>query len=163
VGHGTTFKVFLPVAEIAVEEETQAVQPSLLGGNETILVAEDEEALRNLARTVLEGLGYTVLLAQNGKEAVEMFEEDRARIDMLLFDVVMPQLGGAEAYQQIRERAGDVPLLLMTGYSSETVQSRFVKQNKFIQDLDPVVIQKPYSVDGLGRKVREVLDQARQT
>ncbi|MGI9166778.1 MAG: PAS domain S-box protein [Pyrinomonadaceae bacterium] len=163
VGHGTTFKVFLPVAEIAVEEETQAVQPSLLGGNETILVAEDEEALRNLARTVLEGLGYTVLLAQNGKEAVEMFEEDRARIDMLLFDVVMPQLGGVEAYQQIRERAGDVPLLLMTGYSSETVQSRFVKQNKFIQDLDPVVIQKPYSVDGLGRKVREVLDQARQT
>lgn len=162
VGHGTTFKVFLPIADKAVEKETQAVQLPLLGGTETILVAEDEETLRNLARDVLEGMGYTVLLAKNGEDAVEMYEQNRARIDMLLLDVVMPRMGGWEAYERIRALGGDVPLIFMTGYSSETVQSRFVKQNKSMEELGAVVLQKPYNVEGLGRKIREVLDTARQ-
>lgn len=162
-GHGTTFSVYLPVDEKAVEKETQAQQLPLRGGTETILVAEDEEALRKLSKDVLETLGYTVLLAQNGEEAVEMYAANRDRINLLLFDVVMPRMGGPEAFEQIHEMGGgDVPLIFMTGYSSETVQSRFVKQHKLIDDIGAVVIQKPYSLEGLGRKVREVLDQAQQ-
>jgi CheY-like chemotaxis protein/two-component sensor histidine kinase len=159
--HGTTFKIFLPVDDKAIEEESVAMELHLLGGTETILVAEDEEVLRNLARNVLEGLGYKVLLVENGEEAVKLYEEYGERIDLLLLDVVMPRIGGWEAYEQIRKLRGDVPLIFMTGYSSETVQSRFVKQNKSIEELGAVVIQKPYNLDGLGRKVREVLDKSR--
>ncbi len=163
VGLGTTFKIFLPVDEKAVEKEKQVRQLPLLGGTETILVAEDEEALRNLARDVLEGMGYTVLVADNGEEAVEVFAQLGENIDMLLFDVVMPRMGGLEAYQRIRERSGvDVPLIFMTGYSTETVQSRFVNQNVPVEELGATVIQKPYSVEGLGRKVRGLLDSARR-
>ena len=160
MGQGTTFKIFLPIVESAVEKERQTVQLPLLGGAEAILVAEDEEVLRKLARDILEGLGYTVLLAKNGEEAVDLYQANREHIDMLLFDVVMPRMGGIEAYKRIRELGGDVPLIFMTGYSVETVQSRFVKQNEFLEELSPVVLQKPYTVDGLGRKVREVLDKS---
>ena len=158
VGHGTTFKIYLPAVETAVEKKALAIQPPLEIGTETILVAEDEEALRNMARDVLEGLGYTVLMAKNGEEAVKMYEENREQIDMLLLDVVMPRMGGSEAFERIRELGGDLPLIFMTGYSSELVQSRFVKHSKSMEELDAVVLQKPYNVEGLGRKVREVLD-----
>lgn len=162
IGHGTTFKILLPIVESAVEKNAQPIQLPLLGGMETILVAEDEEPLRGLARDILEGLGYTVLLAKNGEEAVEKYEQNRERIDMLLLDVVMPRMSGWEAYERIYDLGGDVPLIFMTGYSSETVQSRFVKQNQSMEESGAVVLQKPYNVEGLGRKVREVLDTKRR-
>jgi len=161
-GQGTTFKIFLPVVETAVEKEALAFHLPLRGGTEAILVAEDEEALRGLARDVLEGLGYTVLLAENGAEAVEMYEQNREQIALLLLDVVMPRMGGWEAYERIRELGGNVPLIFMTGHSSETVQSRFIKQNRLMEEFDAMLLQKPYNVEGLGRKVREMLDQVRQ-
>ncbi len=160
-GHGTTFKIFLPVVESVVETETAPVQPPLSGGQETILVAEDEDALRNLAGDVLSELGYNVLLAKDGEEAVQMYTENRELVGMLLLDVMMPRMGGIEAYERIREIGGEIPLIFMTGYSPEVVQSRFVKQNLSIGQLGAMVIQKPYSVDGLGRKIREVLGASR--
>ena len=125
----------------------RAIQLPLLGGTETILVAEDDEVLRNLARDILEALGYKVLLAQDGNEVVRMYAERTRPIDMVLLDVVMPHMSGLEAYERICELGGNVPLLLMTGHSFEKVQSRFVKENEWAQ----VVIQKPYTVEGLGR------------
>jgi CheY-like chemotaxis protein len=159
LGLGTTFKIYLPTDKKTVEEKVQAIPPTFLGGTETILVAEDEEMLRNLAKESLEELGYTVLLAKNGEEAVEIFGANRERIDLFLSDVVMPRMGGSKAYEQIRESGGNVPLIFMTGYSSETVQSRFVKPKKTAEELGATVIQKPYSLDELGRIVREVLDK----
>jgi signal transduction histidine kinase/CheY-like chemotaxis protein len=161
-GHGATFKVYLPVATQVVVEETQAVQLPLLGGTETVLVGEDEEALRALAKDVLEGLGYSILLAANGEEAVEMFKAQQDQIDMVLLDVVMPRMGGHEAYERIQALSPGVPVIFMTGYSSETVQSRFVKQNRFVEELGAPVLQKPYNVEVLGRKIREVLDSVRK-
>jgi signal transduction histidine kinase len=160
-GLGTTFKVFLPIVESAAKKERLAVQLPMLGGTETILVAEDEEVLRNLARDILEGLDYTVLLAKNGEEAVDIHKANRERIDMLLLDVMMPRMGGIEAYKRIRELSGDVPSLFMTGYSVEAVQTRFVKQDGLLEESAAMVLQKPYSVEGLGRRVREVLDRSR--
>lgn len=157
-GQGTTFKIFLPVVEGAVEQEEKSLQQPLRGGSEMILVAEDEEALRELARDVLEGLGYTVLLAKDGEEAVAMYQQQREGIDLLLLDVVMPRMGGLEVYKRIRELGGEMPLIFMTGHSSETVQSRFIKQNKLFAESGARLLQKPYNVEGLGRKVREVLD-----
>lgn len=160
-GRGTTFKVFLPVSGIGAEKDARVVQPSLLGGTETILVAEDEEALRNLSMEVLTALGYKVLSAENGEEAVKLFAAHRNEIDLLLFDVVMPVTGGPEAYQKIREiGGGKVPLIFMTGYSSEVIDNPYVKQNPAF-DLGGVrVFQKPYTLDALGRIVRDVLDDS---
>ena len=91
-----------------------------------------------------------------------MYEQNHELVDLLLFDVVMPRMGGWEAYERIRELRGDIPLILMTGYSSETVQSQFVKRNELVGDLGTNVLQKPYNVEGLGRKVREALDKSKQ-
>jgi CheY-like chemotaxis protein len=107
---------------------------------------------------MLEGLGYTVMLAKDGQEAVEMYEGNSERIKALLFDIVMPRLGGAEAYEQIRQVRGDVPLVFMTGYSPESVGDRFGEQVKSVDGLKAAFIQKPYSLDKLGRTVRKQLD-----
>jgi CheY-like chemotaxis protein len=109
---------------------------------------------------VLEALGYTVLSAQNGEEAVELFAANRDKIDLLLFDVVMPVMGGSEAYKTIREMDGKVvPLIFMTGYSSEVLDSPYVKQNQSIDLASVHIIQKPYTLDALGRAVRDTLDK----
>ena len=158
LGHGTTFKIYLPIVESAIEKAALAIQAPMLGGTETILVAEDDEALRYLARDVLNDLGYTVMLARDGKEALEIYAEKREQIDLLLLDVMMPRMGGTEAYERIRQLDGDVPSIFMTGYSSEMVRSRFVDQKMLLEDLDAMVIQKPYNGETLGRKIREVLD-----
>jgi two-component system, cell cycle sensor histidine kinase and response regulator CckA len=160
VGHGTTFKIYLPAADKEAEHEARPVEQPLHGGAETILVAEDEEALRVLASEILEGLGYTVLSASNGEEAVKIYRKNQDRIDLLLLDIVMPSMGGIKAYERIREIGGDVPAIFMTGYSSETVQSQFIVPNKWLEEAGAFFVQKPYSVEGLGRKVREVLDAA---
>lgn len=159
IDYGTSFKVYLPVAEEISEAESSSVTPtSAYGGSETILVAEDEEALRAVAKDVLEASGYTVLLAKNGEEAVKIYQENRERIDLLLLDVVMPRMGGAEVFEQIRQLGGDLPVIFMTGYSSETVQNRFVKQYELFVGSETTIVQKPYSVELIERKIREVLN-----
>jgi signal transduction histidine kinase len=152
VGHGTTFKIYLPVAENAIAAALDQTQAPLRGGSETILLAEDEEPLRVLARSVLEELGYAVLLASNGQEAVDVYTANREQIDLVILDVVMPRMGGHAAYEQIRESGSEVPVIFMTGYSVEMVRSRFVENS------NTPLLQKPYSIDVFGRKVREVLD-----
>jgi PAS domain S-box-containing protein len=160
-GHGTTFKIYLPVSESAVEEIEVIAEREVVGGAETILLAEDDEGLRHLARNVLVGLGYTVLLAKDGEEAVQVYTENSERIKLLLLDVMMPRMGGPEAYERMRQIGGTIPLIFMTGYSSDFVKDRFVKQNISLEALGADVIQKPYNIDGLGRKIREVLDGSR--
>lgn len=159
IGHGTTFKIFLPATGAAAHKEKAAMQPAFPEGNETILIAEDEEALQNLSRDILQSLGYTVLMAANGEEAVKIFTENSDRVDLLLLDVVMPIVGGADAYDRICKRAGrEIPIIFMTGYSSEIVTSGFVKDGRSAAARAASVIQKPYSLDALGQRVREVLD-----
>jgi CheY-like chemotaxis protein len=161
LGIGTTFEIFLPVDSRKVQADKAGPIQSVLGGTETILVAEDEAALRAIAKDALENLGYTVLLAKDGFEAIEMFEKHHDEIQLLLFDVVMPRMGGIHAFESINKLAPSVPLLLMTGYSVETVQSRFIQSEKSADDLGAAVIQKPFDLDALGKKVREVLNAPR--
>jgi PAS domain S-box-containing protein len=153
-GRGTAFKIYLPADGKAVAEETHEALPPVRGGTETILVAEDEEPLRDLARSILEELGYTVLLARDGAEAAEIYAENSGRINLLVFDVVMPRLGGPEAYRRICSTGDEPPALFMTGYSAEMVNGELAGGAKV------PLLQKPYSVEVFGRKVREVLDAA---
>jgi two-component system cell cycle sensor histidine kinase/response regulator CckA len=154
VGHGTTFKVYLPIIEKAVAEEIGQAQLPLRGGTETILVAEDEEPLRELAQSVLKELGYTVKLARDGEEAAAIHAANREEIDLVILDVVMPRMGGREAYEQIRLSGNGVPVIFMTGYSAEMLRGNFIEKTGM------PLLQKPYSVEMFGRKVREVLDAA---
>ena len=82
---------------------------------------------------------------------------------MVILDVVMPRMGGPDAYERMRELGGDIPLIFITGYSAELVQSRFVKHTRLVEEMGAAVMQKPYNVDGLGRKVRDVLDVSAKT
>jgi len=163
LGHGTTFKIFLPVTESADESEIPLVESVSAGGTETILLAEDEEALRDVTRDMLEGLGYTVLAAKNGEEAVQVYEKNRERIDLLLLDVMMPVMNGTQAYERICRSGGDIPLIFMTGYSFEIVQSQFVRQNRLIEESGAMIIQKPYTSEDLAKITRQILARRKHT
>ena len=154
-GRGTTFKVYFPIVSNGGIKETRIIQPSLMGGSETVLVADDEEALRNLSRDVLEALGYAVITAENGEHALQLYAQHSESIDLLLLDVVMPVIGGLEAYQKIRSEGSRVPVVFMTGYSAEV----FDNSKAGVLELDALpIIQKPYTLDALGRIVRDTLD-----
>jgi CheY-like chemotaxis protein len=152
VGRGTTFKIYLPVAEKTEAHVIASSQVALRGGTETILVADDEEPLRALARSVLQELGYTVLLASNGEEAIDVYAAHKREISLLIFDVVMPRMGGYQAYEQIRLSGGAAAVIFMSGYSAEMVRSKFAESTNL------PLLQKPYSIEALGQTVREILD-----
>ena len=151
---GTTFRVYLPVAPSSVKaapvvEETGPVR----GGSETILVAEDHEGLRELARETLSNLGYDVVLACDGEQAVREFHQQGDRIDLLLLDVVMPKMNGPEAYARMSVERPDVPVIFATGYSADIALLHKVQEQGL------TVMQKPYVPRDLARRVRETLDR----
>jgi len=152
VGQGTTFRVYLPaVHEEEQEEQAKIEKPAeIRGGNETILVAEDEEKLRATVYDILTGLGYKVYTAGNGLEAVEIFREKSEEIDLVLLDIVMPILSGYDAMKEIVKIKPGVKIIFATGYSLNGL-------NVNVEGFD--LIQKPYSYETIAIKVREVLDR----
>jgi two-component system cell cycle sensor histidine kinase/response regulator CckA len=152
-GQGTSFRVYLPVSSGVAERREKTKEGPARGGTETILVADDNEALRGMAQQTLERLGYHVMLARDGEEAVRLFEANRDHIALLVLDVSMPKFSGPEAYVRIREIKGSVPAVFTTGYSAEADVLHPLAEK------GAVVLQKPYSPKVLGQKVREILDQ----
>jgi two-component system cell cycle sensor histidine kinase/response regulator CckA len=154
VGIGTTFRVYLPVTP-ATEKTAVTVEESrpVRGGSETILIAEDHEGLRELARETLANLGYEILIACDGEEAVRLFQANRDRVDLLLLDVVMPKVNGPEAYARISAENVGVAVIFATGYSPEMA----LLQNA--QERGLTILQKPYLPQDLARRVRETLDR----
>jgi two-component system cell cycle sensor histidine kinase/response regulator CckA len=152
IDKGTTFKIYLPVVERTADAVGTKIRTLPKSGTETILVAEDDTSLGNLAKLMLERDGYTVILASNGKEAVERYAEQPDKIDLLLLDVVMPIMGGREAFDRIREMDPDVPILFASGYSQNAIHTNFVIQT------DKKILHKPYSANELRRALRDALD-----
>ncbi len=150
---GSTFRVYLPAA-LMVEETPRPLEASqsIRGGSEAILVAEDHEDLRELARETLTNLGYKVLLASDGREALQLFRGNPDRIQLMLLDVTLPKLSGLEVFSQIRAEKPEIPVIFVTGFSTDIPLLHAVQQ----QGLP--ILQKPYSAQDLGRKVREMLD-----
>ena len=147
---GTTFHIYLPVTSEVVMGETP-VLTRVKGGNETILIAEDNEAVRDLMRDVLTEYGYSVIEATDGAEAVEQFKK-AARVDLLIFDSVMPVKNGREAYNEIRKIKPDARVIFTSGHS------RDVFLDKGIEDKKINFLQKPIFPDTLLQMVREMLD-----
>lgn len=151
-GAGTTFRIYLPLSAEALEEKALQGDEAPIGGSETILIAEDSEEVRNLTKSILEEFGYTVITAVDGEEAVERFMENRDRIGLLLFDVIMPRKNGKEAYDEIRKTAADVKAIFLSGYTEEIIQ----KKGLFEEGLS--LVSKPIAPTLLLKKIRETLD-----
>ncbi len=152
-GGGTRFDIYLPVQEL---EELNGPAPRLggtLGGQETILVAEDEDGVRELACGVLQSFGYRITAASDGREALRLFEADPQGFDLVLLDAVMPQLTGVKAYEAMSEIRPGLPALFVSGYSPEMVG---------LPAAGPRVrvLQKPFTGTELARAVRETLGEA---
>jgi CheY-like chemotaxis protein len=151
-GRGTTIKIYLPAAEAKAAVEASGQGPAAaLRGSETILVLEDEARVRKLVCEVLAGRGYRVLEAVRGEEAIRMAREHKGRIHLLLTDVVMPEMSGPQALEQIRARHPNVKVLFMSGYTDEAMV------HHGILDSGAAFLQKPFLPETLARKVREVL------
>jgi len=154
-GQGSTFKIYLP-ADSAAAEAGRAPQEDaeLRRGNETILLVEDEVTLRGLVRDTLADLGYTVLEADNPGEALVLFEQQSAQIDLLLTDVVMPQMSGRELADQIRAVHPQIKVIFMSGYMDDAIMRHGILAVKVN------FLPKPFTRHELTAKVREVLDKA---
>ena len=156
-GGGTTFEIYLPQVETAAEtggaDDTGAPLPAT--GQETILLVEDEADVRALAREVLERQGYSVMEASDGAQAVQVYEQEGARIDLILTDVVMPRMSGREMVDRVRANRPDMRVLYMSGYTGDAI----VRHGVF--DASLLLLGKPFTPLALIAKVREVLDQPR--
>ena len=153
-GHGTTFKVYFPCMTKASDvvmttAEYRAVAPR---GSETVLLAEDDEALRALGARVLVALGYKVLVARTGSEALRIVADHQGPIDLIATDVVMPEMNGSQLVERVLEARPDIRVLFMSGYTDDEVMRRGVI------DGQTAFLQKPFTPDLLAQKIREVLD-----
>ncbi len=155
-GQGTQFKVYLPLVSEWIKAE-KAPSQEVVGGSETILIAEDEAALRDITAHILKTLGYKVFSASDGVEAVALFKENAQEIDIVVLDVAMPGMNGRETYREIQAIQAGIPVLFMTGYSLDSVQTNFIREEGFD------VIQKPFTLASLGKKVREVLHKKEES
>jgi PAS domain S-box-containing protein len=154
-GIGTTFRILLPRIErdqLEVPCAERVEVPEASPGTERILLVEDDEAVRDLAREVLEMNGYDVVEASNGMQALELFEADPSTIDLVVTDLVMPEMGGRDLAQKLGEQTPGLPILYLSGYTDSAVLQQGM--------LDPgsTFLQKPFTPAELAHKVREALD-----
>ena len=153
-GHGASFKIYLPLSEEAAypDKKRDAATP-LTGGNETVLVAEDDASLRQLTRITLESFGYTVISAEDGEDAITKYMENRERISLVLIDMIMPKKNGNEVREALIKITPGIKMLFSSGYAMDTVMSNDVTE----ADVD--FIRKPFLPKDLLMKVREILDR----
>lgn len=152
-GRGTTFRVYLP-SQDDVPETVDEMLPRIEGASmpATVLVVEDEEIVRDLVCEVLRGEGYQVAGAEGGAEALRLMREELRAVDLLISDLVMPEMDGSEVARRVREISPLARVLFVSGYSESDIADYGLGELKF------EVLQKPFAPDVLVRKVREILD-----
>jgi two-component system cell cycle sensor histidine kinase/response regulator CckA len=152
VSRGTTFKIHLPRVQVKVEPIEAPRRVEGRRGTETILLVEDEAAVRSLVRGVLEGGGYKVLVARNGEDALLVSEQHKGPIHLLVTDVVMPEMGGPQLAEHLRPYHRKMKVLYMSGYTDDAIVHHGMPGSS------AAFLQKPFTPDALAHKVREVLD-----
>ncbi|MFC1812662.1 PAS domain S-box protein [Thermodesulfobacteriota bacterium] len=150
-GSGTTFEIYLPASDKkAVEDRT--VRKGILTGSETILLVDDEDMVIEVGQQILATLGYNVLTARGGKDAINVFEKQPDRIDLVVLDMIMPDVGGGDAYDKMKAVNPDVKVLLSSGYSVDGQATEILERGC------DGFIQKPFNIEQLSKKIREILD-----
>ena len=150
-GRGTTFSIYLPASEKQIPEK-KVTQGKIEKGHETLLLVDDEEMILEVSREILETLGYTVIQAQGGKEAIDLYRAHKDNIDMVILDMIMPDMGGGETYDQLKAINPELKALLSSGYSIDGQAKEILERgcDRFIQ--------KPFNMKELSQGVREILD-----
>ncbi|MCJ7539756.1 MAG: response regulator, partial [Desulfobacterales bacterium] len=152
-GHGSVFSIYILASEALIQKDP-IVSERIEEGDETILLVDDEEMIIDVGVQLLEKLGYTVLEAGGGKEAIQIYQENRDNIDMIILDMIMPDIGGSEVYDKIKTIDPGVKVLLSSGYSVDGQATEILERgcNGFIQ--------KPFNLKNLSRKIKEVLNKS---
>jgi PAS domain S-box-containing protein len=157
-GHGTTFTIYIPASEKEVSPRRPRLPDVILRGTETVLVVDDESAVLEIGEEMLKAMGYHAVLANNGQEAIDIFRKRKDDIDIVIVDMIMPGMGGGQAYDKIKEIDPGAKVILSSGYSIEGEATEIMGRgcNGFIQ--------KPFSIKELSKTIRDVLDKCeRQT
>lgn len=153
-GSGTCFKIFLPASDVPGTENEQKSDIILTyRGIETVLLVEDDDVVRDIARAMLEQNGYQVIVASSGEQALKLIENHTGSLDILLTDVIMPGMNGKELYAKLQKSHKEVAVLFMSGYTDNVIT------DQAILDKDIQFIEKPFSIEGLTSMVRSVLDR----
>ncbi len=151
VGKGSTLYFYLPASNDVVAPEEETKPEKLLKGNETILLVDDEVMIADVASEMLESLGYSVKLASNGQEAVEVYAMEGEKVDLVILDLIMPGMSGNKTFDMLKQMNPEVKVLLSSGYSLSEEANGLIKRGS------RGFIQKPYNINDLSMKVREVL------
>ncbi len=151
-GEGTTFNIYLPACEKKIIDEKKPLE-GIIRGTETVLLVDDEDIIVDIGKKNLEKLGYKVITARNGKEAVELYKKNQGNIDIVVLDMIMPEMGGGETYDKLMEINPDVKVILSSGYSIEGQASEILKRGC------DGFIQKPFRMKQLSSKINEVLEK----
>ncbi len=153
-GKGTTFKIYLPIIllETSPKRRAEAHKPPR-NGTETILVVEDDPAVRDIEVSILTRFGYSVIEAEDGNDAVLKFAENQSKIHLVLMDMIMPNKNGKQAFDEIRRLQPDIKIIFVSGYSADIVRSR----GKFDEDFE--LLRKPINASDLLHRVRKMLDR----
>lgn len=153
VGRGTTFKIYLPSVEKILKEEKFSEQTEPLGGNERVLVLEDNEEVQKFICDSLEMKGYKVTAFTNPLDALSFVREQNANFDLLISDIVMPHMSGVSFYEKLKEIIPSIKVLFISGYPDLPQIEREILNKK-------IFLSKPFTVSELLNKVREVLDNS---
>jgi two-component system cell cycle sensor histidine kinase/response regulator CckA len=152
VDQGSTFHLYLPAIRLAVEErETKAAE--LPTGTETILLVDDEESVRKLGQRILKRCSYTVLMAENGVQALEVYQAHQGEIALVVLDALMPEMGGRECLRRLRELDPQVKVLISTGYTADSSAQELMAEGAL------GIVEKPFLLQDFATAVRTVLDR----
>lgn len=151
-GEGSVFTIYLPASEARLEEEKMRPSEELKKGGETILLIDDEEVVLIVTRRILRMLGYTVVTASSGSEAIEIYRSRQDEISLVILDMIMPGMGGREVFERLKRINACVRVILSSGYSVEGQAQEIIDQGAL------AFIQKPFSANNLSEKIREVLE-----
>ncbi len=151
VGHGTTFNIYLPVSDQDAHQE-ETTEEGMIQGNETILLIDDEAIILDVGAAMLQKLGYLVISADSGKKAIELIRQAEGPIDLIILDLIMPEMDGGQTFDRIRELAPELPVVISSGYAMEGKAAGIMARggNGFIQ--------KPFTIQELSKKVRAIID-----
>ncbi len=152
-GEGSTFNIYLPAAETLISEQSpEEREEEILQGDETILLVDDEDMMIDVGQEMLTATGYDVLSAKGGKEAIEVYKNNKDKIDIIILDMVMPDIGGGEVYDILKEINPDIKVLLSSGYSISGQATEILKRGC------DGFIQKPFNISQLSQEIRVILD-----
>jgi two-component system, cell cycle sensor histidine kinase and response regulator CckA len=150
---GTTFNVYLPALDAETDPEDSTVETPLIGGNETVLLVEDEDLVRDLGSEILANFGYDVVVAENGKQALDIYQEHKDRISLVILDLIMPEMDGRRCLKKILQMDRNARVLIASGYSED------ISLDDDIMGSARGFIRKPYDMRTLLQMVREILDE----